>query len=183
MLYFAKRSHVQISGVTFPEVCRRVGQRVGHLLTIWITVGTCRVQRWQQQVELAGCPGVTWDGCVALRNQFKQIIFKTSIHKIYFSCNLWVSCKLSFSKGPTSLEQIALTIFFIERECIGYIYCQYTLAVWRVISDTLPLRKTSQELRMLSRSLSYCKSLTLKVMIQVSQFVSNSNCVTKSLNH
>ena len=141
MLKFAKRSQVQISGVTFPEVWRRVGQREGHLLTIWVTVGTCRVQRWQQQVELAGCPGVTWDGCVALRNQFKQIIFKTSIHKIYFSCNLWVSCKLSFSKGPTSLEQIALTFFFIERECIEFIYCQYTQAVWRVISNTLPLWK------------------------------------------
>ena len=34
--------------------------------------------------------------------------------------------------------------------------------------------KTSQELRMLSRSLSECKPLTLSVMIQVSQFVSNS---------
>ena len=35
-------------------------------------------------------------------------------------------------------------------------------------------RKTSQELRMLSRSLSDYKSLLLNVMIQVSQFVSNS---------
>ena len=34
--------------------------------------------------------------------------------------------------------------------------------------------QTSQELRMLSRSLSDCKSLLLNVMIQVSQFVSNS---------
>ena len=34
--------------------------------------------------------------------------------------------------------------------------------------------KTSQELRMLSRSLSDCKSLLLNVIIQVSQFVSNS---------
>ena len=33
--------------------------------------------------------------------------------------------------------------------------------------------KTSQELRMLSRSVSDCKSLLLNVMIQVSQFVSN----------
>ena len=40
-------------------------------------------------------------------------------------------------------------------------------------------KKTSQELRMLSRSLSDCKSLTLHVMIQVSQFVI-VNCVTKS---
>ena len=34
--------------------------------------------------------------------------------------------------------------------------------------------KTSQELQMLSRSLTDCKSLFLNVMIQVSQFVSNS---------
>ena len=33
--------------------------------------------------------------------------------------------------------------------------------------------KTSQELRMLSRSLSACKSLLLNVMIQVSQFIRN----------
>ena len=33
--------------------------------------------------------------------------------------------------------------------------------------------KTSQELRMLSRSLSDCKSLLLNVMIQVSQFIRN----------
>ena len=35
-------------------------------------------------------------------------------------------------------------------------------------------KKTSQELRMLSRSLADCKSLTFYVMIQVCQFVSNS---------
>ena len=40
----------------------------------------------------------------------------------------------------------------------------------------VPVRdiQTSQELQMLSRSLSDCKSLTLNVMIQVLQFVSNS---------
>ena len=46
-------------------------------------------------------------------------------------------------------------------------------------------KKTSQELRMLSRSLSDCKSLLLNVMIQVSQFVSNiqlCHYVTKALN-
>ena len=35
-------------------------------------------------------------------------------------------------------------------------------------------KKTSQELRMLSRSLSDCKSLLLNVMIQVSQFARNN---------
>ena len=37
----------------------------------------------------------------------------------------------------------------------------------------LNICKTSQELRMLSRSLSDCKSLLLNVMIQVSQFIRN----------
>ena len=44
--------------------------------------------------------------------------------------------------------------------------------------------KTSQELRMLSRSLSDCKSLLLNVMIQVSQFIRNGqlcHLFTKSL--
>ena len=35
-------------------------------------------------------------------------------------------------------------------------------------------KKTSQELRMLSRSLADCKSLTLNFIVQVSQFVSYS---------
>ena len=35
--------------------------------------------------------------------------------------------------------------------------------------------KTSQELRMLSRSVSDCKSMTLNVMIQLSQFDSDSH--------
>ena len=59
--------------------------------------------------------------------------------------------------------------------------------VWHGIEITiffvLYYKKTSQELRMLSRSPSDCKSLNLNFMIQVSQFVSNVNCVTKSLNH
>ena len=44
--------------------------------------------------------------------------------------------------------------------------------------------KTSQELRMLSRSVSDCKSLLLNVMIQVSQFIRNGqlcHLFTKSL--
>ena len=32
-------------------------------------------------------------------------------------------------------------ILFIERECIEFIYCQYTPSFWRVISNTLPLWK------------------------------------------
>ena len=43
-----------------------------------------------------------------------------------------------------------------------------------VISHQFVSKKTSQELRMLSRSLTDCKSLFLNIMIQVSQFVSNS---------
>ena len=48
------------------------------------------------------------------------------------------------------------------------------------------IKKNSQKLRMLSQSLSDCQSLTLNVMIRVSQFVRNSqqlcHYVTKSLN-
>ena len=43
----------------------------------------------------------------------------------------------------------------------------------RIIAQ-VEIKKTSQELRTLSRSLSECQSLTLKVMIKVSQFVRNT---------
>ena len=42
-----------------------------------------------------------------------------------------------------------------------------------IIRERAYYEKTSQELRMLSRSLSDCKSLLLNVMIQVSQFIRN----------
>ena len=40
-----------------------------------------------------------------------------------------------------SSGQCIITFFFIERECIEFefIYCHYSPAVWRVISNTLPL--------------------------------------------
>ena len=41
------------------------------------------------------------------------------------------------------------------------------------VEAIMKILKTSQELRMLSRSLSDCKSLLLNVMIQVSQFIRN----------
>ena len=44
----------------------------------------------------------------------------------------------------------------------------------KTYEHTYMMFKTSQELRMLSRSLYDCKSQTLNVMIQVSQFVSSS---------
>ena len=46
------------------------------------------------------------------------------------------------------------TFFFIERECFEFKYCQYTLAVWRVISNTLPLYKKSRPSRLPSGNLS-----------------------------
>ena len=45
------------------------------------------------------------------------------------------------------------------------------------------LKKTSQELRMLSRSLSDCKSLLLNVLIKFRNFSVIVNCVTQSLIH
>ena len=38
-------------------------------------------------------------------------------------------------------ETMHWAFLFIERECIEFIYCQYTPAVWGVISNTLPLWK------------------------------------------
>ena len=40
-----------------------------------------------------------------------------------------------------SLKDPNKSFFFIEREGIEFIYCQYTPAVWGVISNTLPLWK------------------------------------------
>ena len=50
------------------------------------------------------------------------------------------------------------------------------MTTWKIIKSIIyyQINEISQELRMLSRSLSGCKSLLLNVMIQVSQFVSNS---------
>ena len=36
------------------------------------------------------------------------------------------------------------TFFFIERECIEFKYCQYTPAVWRVISNIPPVWKKKE---------------------------------------
>ena len=51
------------------------------------------------------------------------------------------------------------------------------------IQENLLRTKTSQELRMLSRSLSDCKSLTLNVIIKFRNLSVIVNCVTKSLTH
>ena len=48
--------------------------------------------------------------------------------------------------------------------------------IWYILFN---INKTSQELRMLCRSLTDCESLLLNVMIQVSQFVSNSQLCHK----
>ena len=55
------------------------------------------------------------------------------------------------------------------------IICIIVIRVQQITSHHLCIftLKTSQELRMLSRSLSDCKSLLLNVMIQVSQFIRN----------
>ena len=45
--------------------------------------------------------------------------------------------------GSCSLRcsQEYYSFFFIKRECIEIIYCQYYPVIWGVISDTLPLWK------------------------------------------
>ena len=56
------------------------------------------------------------------------------------------------------------------------------IQIWKYTHHqlTISLLKTSQELQMLSRSISDCKSLTTNGMIQVLSLI--VNCVTKSLN-
>ena len=41
------------------------------------------------------------------------------------------------------------SFFFIERECIEIIYCQYYLAIWDIVFNTLPLWKTECQLKTL----------------------------------
>ena len=59
----------------------------------------------------------------------------------------------------------------LNRVTIDIFVCVLAIIGTKAMVRTM---KTSQELRMLSRSLSDCKSLLLNVMIQVLQFVSNS---------
>ena len=62
--------------------------------------------------------------------------------------------------------------------CVSYVLTPYNE---HMSSETDFTQETSQELRMLSRSLSDCKSLLLTVMIQVSQCLSVIvSCVTKT---
>ena len=77
-----------------------------------------------------------------------------------------------------------------SRPCTGKLHTSLIipwsgLDIFQILQQLI--YETSQELRMLSKSLSDCKSLLLNVMIQVSQFVSNSQLchykVTNSLNH
>ena len=55
----------------------------------------------------------------------------------------------------------------------GHFYAFDQTSMSRNLGNTQGVSKTSQELRMLSRSLSDCKSPLLNVMIQVSQFIRN----------
>ena len=72
---------------------------------------------------------------------------------------LWLSCMVDYREcvgcdrereeeaaGSCSLRcsQEYYSFFFIERECIEIIYCQYYPAIWGVISNTLPLWKTNR---------------------------------------
>ena len=78
----------------------------------------------------------------------------------------WISNKqtsLNLSRKPALEYFLMLTTFLMDQPWFN-----------RAVLSLKQRRKTSQEFRMLSRSLSDCKSLLLNVMIQVSQFVSNS---------
>ena len=70
----------------------------------------------------------------------------------------------------------------LKSPCLVYELCSKVLVVIFTFLTFRP--KISQGLRMLSRSLIYCLSLTLNVLIQVSQLVRNNQLcqsVTKSL--
>ena len=44
----------------------------------------------------------------------------------------------------STIANSPINFFFIERECIEIIYCQYYPAIWGVISNTLPFWKTNR---------------------------------------
>ena len=70
------------------------------------------------------------------------------------------------SLGTVSREKTAVLLDFVQTR--PSILCVTQLRAFMPVYI-----ETSQELRMLSRSLSDCKSLLLNVMIQVSQFIRN----------
>ena len=80
---------------------------------------------------------------------------KTFLKKIYSSLCLLYQINISATEGPWGF-------FLVKVEVLSR--ANFTMANFK---------ETSQKLRMLSRSLSDCKSLLFDVMIQVSQFVSN----------
>ena len=76
-----------------------------------------------------------------------------------------------------SIIAATITLRVIRGILIAKLFCSNVISTQVMLKQFLILKmciETSQELRMLSRSLSDCKSLLLNVMIQVSQFVSNS---------
>ena len=68
--------------------------------------------------------------------------------------------------GFTALRQAAYLPFIGQRRSL-------VMFAGVFLQVMIEMMKTSQELRVLSRSLSDCKSLLLNVMIQVSQFIRN----------
>ena len=77
----------------------------------------------------------------------------------------WISNKqtsLNLSRKPALEYFLMLTTFLMDQPWFN-----------RAVLSLKQRRKTPQEFRMLSRSLSDCKSLLLNVMIQVSSFIRN----------
>ena len=113
--------------------------------------------------------------------------------QVFQLCLLWTNWDdlISLIFSTAYLLFMDLTLFMFSQnlvpsgvECIESNPLRITYKQIKVTGAML-WAKTSEELRMLSRSLSVCKSLLLNVMIQVSQFVSNSQLChkfTKSLS-
>ena len=80
--------------------------------------------------------------CIAdiLHNFPYHISIRYSPEKLTVRISLGENIKETAMRRIINLSWVNF-IIFIEQECIEVIYCQYYLAIWSVISNTLPLWK------------------------------------------
>ena len=96
--------------------------------------------------------------------------------KLILDLNIFIYREINFVSGCSHLQENTRAWPIIglrpvsDRPLLGI---ESQIILFNLQLKHTSLYKTSQELRMLSRSLFDCKSLLLNVMIQVSQFISN----------
>ena len=105
-----------------------------------------------------------------VRNHPTSVLSKQQINISYISGSKFQMIQIKIFQRSKARQSNILSIFYPQSEKRR----RQFLHPWDLGVQNGLYTKTSQELRMLSRSLSDCKSLLLNVMIQVSQFVSNS---------